>query len=51
MLAALSAVGVLASPFFLSSAYLTFFAVSMIWPLVNIALILRYTPYESIPVG
>ena len=44
MLAALSAVGALASPFFLSPAYLTFFAVFMLWPLVNIALILRYPP-------
>ena len=47
MLAALSAVGMLASPFFLSPAYLTFFAVFMIWPLVNIALILRCPPYQA----
>jgi hypothetical protein len=45
--AAMSVVVMLASPFFFSPAYLTFFVVFMIWPAVNIWLILRYPPLKA----
>ena len=47
MMVAMSLVGMLSSPFFLTPAFLTFLAVFTIWPLVNIALILRYPPYQA----
>ena len=47
MMVALSLVGMLSSPFFLTPAFMTFFAVFTLWPLVNNALILRYPPYQA----
>jgi hypothetical protein len=45
---AMSAVGVLAAPeFFTRPAFIAFFAVFMIWPVVNVWLILRYPPYQA----